>query len=119
VVVAREVEDAVHDRLLDVVGEFWTDDDVTELPRPGDRRGFVHGERKDVGRLVTAPEATVELANARSVDEHHAQVAFQPDRIERDQGGPPELSRHLEIVARGGAARGYRFFAFADRRSGA
>ena len=62
-VVATEVEHAVHHGLRKVGGVLRADHYVAELARAGDLAGAVDGKGKDIGEGIQASEVSVQPAN--------------------------------------------------------
>jgi hypothetical protein len=67
VVVAAEVEDAVHDGLGQVLCVVRADDDVSQLARLDGRPGLINREGQHVGGLVASPVLAVELRDPRGI----------------------------------------------------
>jgi hypothetical protein len=76
VVVAAEVEDAMHRGLGHVGAVLGADRDVAELTRSGGGAGAVDREGEDVGWRVLATVLAVELADALGVDQLDGEMAL-------------------------------------------
>ncbi len=99
VVVAAEVEDAVHGGLGHVGAVLGADRHVAELARAGRRARPVDREGEHVGGRVLSPVLAVELADARGIDQLDREMAvLDPRRGERSGNRLPQLRRHVGEV---------------------
>jgi hypothetical protein len=99
VVVAAEVEHAVHHGLGEVLGVLRADHDIAELARPSGRAGLVDREGQDVGGAVAPPVLAVQLADASLSDELDREMpVVDPGGGERGEGRPSERFRRVDEV---------------------
>jgi hypothetical protein len=99
-VVATEMQHAVHDGLGQVLGLLGTDHDVAELARPGRRPVAVDRERQHVGWAVAVAVVAIELVDLGLADEGDRQVQLSVDlgRRQRGAGGRVKARRGLRRV---------------------
>ena len=99
VVVAAQVEHAVHHGLGQVLGVLRADHHVAQLARPGRRAALVHGEGQHVGGPVDAAVLAVQRADPLRVHELDREVAvLDAGRGERGQRGSAQLLGHVDEV---------------------
>ena len=92
-----QMEDAVHDSLLDVFGVLGADHDVAELTRPGGEPALVDRKRQHVGGPVDPAVLAVERADPILVDERDGEMPLlDPGRGERGEGGPAKQLRGID-----------------------
>lgn len=68
------MQDAVDDRLDEILGVLRADHDVAELARPGHCAVLVDRERQDVGRRVLAAMVAVQRADPLLVDQRDREM---------------------------------------------
>jgi hypothetical protein len=99
VVVAAQVQHAVHHGLAQVVAVLGTDHDVPQLSRAQRRSGFIDGEGEHVCGLVACSVLAVEPADAPGVDERNGQVALlDAGRCRGGKRGCAQLGRRVDEI---------------------
>jgi hypothetical protein len=95
VVVAAQVQHAVHDGFGQILGVVGADHHVAKLARPRHRSRLVQREGEHVGGLVASPVLAVERLDALGVDQLNREMPVLDAR-----GGKRRQRRRAQLLGR-------------------